>query len=90
MNEPWHPGPVAIIADCPDESYLPSLLGAGVWQQRCFQPASAASQGEEAASQKAVDVVCHLARAEVCPPSPTLQGCSSAGTPVYFGLQGLE
>lgn len=61
VNEPFHPGPIAVIADCPDESYLPSLFGAAIWRERFF----ARSEVRGGSERKQVAVVCHLAAAEV-------------------------
>lgn len=57
VKGPDHPGPKCVIADCPDESYLPSLLQAPIWQ-RLFH-------GQGTPAENHVDVVCHLAAAEV-------------------------
>ena len=57
MTEPGQPGPVAIIADCPDEAYLPSFIGSPSWQhyQQPEEPQEGTGTGPHV-----VDVICHL------------------------------
>ena len=65
MNEPHHPGPVAVVVDCPDQDYLASLLEAPIWKR--FWKGSGSVQGPAEGEEaiKTVDVMCHLASAEV-------------------------
>ena len=66
VNEPFHPGPVAIIADCPDEDYLPSLLASKIWQERFIgREDEPKSDQDKSVERKTVDCICHLANAEV-------------------------
>ena len=60
VNEPPHPGPVAVIADCPDASYLASLRKDPAWAE--FQVPGTTPALKD---QKKVDVVVHLAHAQV-------------------------
>ncbi len=57
--EPPVPGPVAIIADCPDPSYLPALLQAEALRKWM------AGSGADGSPEQAAACVIHLAPAKV-------------------------
>ena len=60
MTEPHQPGPLAIIADCPHEAYLPSFTESTAWHR--FWGKGTAPPG---GGQDGVEVVCHLSPPEV-------------------------
>jgi hypothetical protein len=76
VNEPHHPGPVAVVVDCPDEEYLPSLMDAPIWKQFWKQVSNPSPFGGSSPpvedAPKGVDVMCHLAPIEVSPRQPIL------------------
>ena len=59
VNEPYHPGPIAMVVDCPDESYIDSLVADPSWRP-FYGDETQNSEGD-----KKVDVVIHLARSKV-------------------------
>jgi len=81
VNEPYHPGPVAVVVDCPDPDYLASLLNAPIWKRFWKQEGTAPAPAGGEDAFKLVDVMCHLARTEVCPPLP-LRHPSKLSAPV--------
>ena len=57
VTEAQQPGPIAIVADCPDDDYIESFVSSPQWAQLWEQT----NEG----GQKMVDVVCHFTPPQV-------------------------
>ena len=55
VTEAQQPGPIAVIADCPDNDYMESFVSSSAWPPLW----------EQTESQRTVDVVCHFTPSQV-------------------------